>query len=256
MNHKVEYKDLLNAGVHFGHLTRKWNPKMKPYIFMERNDIHIIDLNKTKAALEHACEEIATLVRAGKKIMFVATKKQARDIVSGEAAKLKMPYVTERWLGGMLTNFGTVRKSIKKMSYIEKTMKDENMRKNLAKRERLMLSREKSKLEKVLGGISEQTRLPAALFVIDVKREHIAIKEANKLGIPIFAMVDTNSDPGVVNYPIPANDDAFKSIKIITEAIGKTIEEALLERKKDREEAKLKTAEKEKKALDQADIRK
>lgn len=251
MNNRVEYKDLLDAGVHFGHLTRKWNPKMAPYIFMERNDIHIIDLNKTQAALNEACDALTDLVRSGKKIMFVATKKQAKDIVATEAARLKMPYITERWLGGMLTNFSTVRKSLKKMSSIERMMKDETMKKNLAKRERLMLSREKDKLEKVLGGIADQTRLPAALFIVDVKREHIAVKEATKLGIPIFGIVDTNSDPDTVDYPIPGNDDAFKSIKIITEIVGKSIEEALLERKKDKEEAKLKSAEEEKKAVDE-----
>jgi len=251
MNNRVEYKDLLDAGVHFGHLTRKWNPKMAPYIFMERNDIHIIDLNKTQASLNEACEALADLVRSGKKIMFVATKKQAKEIVATEAARLKMPFITERWLGGMLTNFSTVRKSLKKMSTIERMMKDETVKKNLAKRERLMLSREKDKLEKVLGGIADQTRLPAALFIVDVKREHIAVKEATKLGIPIFGIVDTNSDPDTVDYPIPGNDDAYKSIKIITDVVGKAIEEALLERKKDKDDAKLKSAEAEKKAVDE-----
>ncbi len=250
-NQRVEYKELLDAGVHFGHLTRKWNPKMAPYIFMERNGIHIIDLNKTQAALNEACESLADLVRSGKKVMFVATKKQAKDIIAQEAERLKMPYISERWLGGMLTNFATVRKSLKKMASIERTMKDETMRKSLAKRERLMLSREKAKLEKVLGGIADQTRLPSALFIVDVKREHIAVKEAIKLGIPIYAMVDTNSDPDNIDFPIPANDDAYKSIKIVTEVIGKAIEEGLLERKKEKEETKLKTAEAEKKAVDE-----
>ncbi len=250
MDNKVEYKDLLDAGVHFGHLTRKWNPKMAPYIFMERNDIHIIDLNKTLAALDEACEAMTDLVRSGKKVMFVATKKQAKDIVASEANRLKMPYVTERWLGGMLTNFATVRKSLKKMATIERMMKDESVRSNLAKRERLMLQREKDKLERVLGGIADQSRLPSALFVVDVKREHIAIKEAQKLGIPVFGVVDTNSDPDLVDYVIPANDDAYKSIRIITEVIGKAIEEGLLERKKEKDDTKLKEAEDEKRAVD------
>lgn len=246
----LEYKELLDAGVHFGHLTRKWNPKMAPYIFMERNGIHIIDLNKTKASLEHAQEAIKNLVKQGRKVMFVATKKQAKEVVAEKAGSLKMPFVTERWLGGMLTNFATVRKSLKKMSSIDKLMKDEAFN-VLAKRERLMITRERAKLERVLGGIADQSRLPAALFIIDVKREHIAIKEANKLGIPVFAMVDTNSDPEGVDYIIPANDDAFKSISIITEAIGSAIEEGLSERKKEKEEANLKAAETEKKEADE-----
>ena len=191
---KLTYNDLLDAGVHFGHLTRKWDPKIAPYIFMERNGIHIIDLNKTMVCLEEAAEALNTVVRSGRKVMFVATKKQAKDIVAEEAKRLKMPYVTERWLGGMLTNFATIRKSLKKLSSIDKLMKDESYL-NLAKRERLMISREKEKLERTLGGIAELTRLPAALFVVDIKREHIAVKEAQKLNIPVFAMVDTNSNP-------------------------------------------------------------
>jgi len=246
---KLEYKDLLDAGVHFGHLTRKWNPKMAPYIFMERNGIHVIDLNKTLACLDAAANYMQNVVKSGRKIMFVATKKQAKQIVSAEAERLKMPYVTERWLGGMLTNFATVRKSIKKMSAIERLMKDEAF-KNLAKRERLMKQREKEKLEKVLGGIADQGRLPAALFVVDIKREHIAIKEAKKLNIPVIGMVDTNSDPESIDFPIPANDDAFKSISLITSVIGKAIEEGLMERKKEKDEAKMKQAEEEKKAVD------
>jgi small subunit ribosomal protein S2 len=233
----VKYKDLLDAGVHFGHLTRKWNPKMAPYIFMERNGIHIIDLNKTIQCLEDATKAIRQIVRSGRKVMFVATKKQAKEVVSQHAQNLNMPYVTERWLGGMLTNFSTIRKSLKKMSSIEKMMKEETY-KNLAKRERLMITREKAKLHRILGGISELTRLPAALFVVDVKNEHIAIKEAQKLNIPVFAMVDTNSDPGIVDFPVPSNDDAFKSITIITDAIGKAVEEGLMERKQDKEESK------------------
>ncbi len=232
----VEYKDLLDAGVHFGHLTRKWNPKMAPYIFMERNGIHIIDLNKTIECLDNATKAIRQVVRSGRKVMFVATKKQAKEVVTQHAQNLNMPYVTERWLGGMLTNFATIRKSLKKMTSIEKLMKEETY-KNLAKRERLMITREKEKLHRILGGIAELSRLPAALFVVDVKNEHIAIKEAQKLNIPVFAMVDTNSDPGSIDFPIPANDDAFKSITVITDAISKAIEEGLMERKNDKEEA-------------------
>jgi small subunit ribosomal protein S2 len=250
MSNKLEYKDLLEAGVHFGHLTRKWDPKMAPYIFMERNGIHVIDLNKTMACLEEAQDAIKGIVRSGKKIMFVATKKQAQTIVAEEAERLKMPFVTERWLGGMLTNFATIRKSLKKLSGIDKMMKDEAY-KNLAKREKLMLSREREKLERVLGGITDLTRLPAALFVVDIKREHIAIKEAQKLNIPVFAMVDTNSDPTQVDFPIPANDDAWKSITIITKAMGQAIEEALQERKKDKEDNKLQEEEEAKKQLDE-----
>lgn len=246
----LEYKTLLDAGVHFGHLTRKWNPKMAPYIFMERNGIHIIDLNKSLACLEEASRAIHQIVRSGRKVMFVATKKQAKEVVSEEAIRLNMPYVTERWLGGMLTNFATIRKSLKKMASIEKMMKEETYQ-NLAKRERLMITREKEKLHKVLGGIAELTRLPAALFVVDVKKEHIAVAEAMKLNIPVFAMVDTNSDPGNIDFPIPANDDAFKSIAVITTAIGRAIEEGLMERKKDKDDAKLKEEEAAKKKADE-----
>ena len=248
---KIKYNDLLDAGVHFGHLTRKWDPKMAPYIFMERNGIHIIDLNKTIVCLEDAASYIQGIVRSGRKVMFVATKKQAKNLVAEQAQRLKMPYVTERWLGGMLTNFSTIRKSLKKMSSIEKLMKDEAYQ-NLAKRERLMISREKAKLEKVLGGISELTRLPAALFVVDIKREHIAIKEAQKLNIPVIAMVDTNSNPELVDMPIPANDDAWKSIQLVTDFISKAVEEGLMERKKDKDEAKLAEEEKAKRQVDQA----
>ena len=246
----LKHKDLLDAGVHFGHLTRKWDPRMAPYIFMEKNGIHIIDLNKTLESLEEASNALRNIVRSGRKVMFVATKKQAKDIVSEEAKRLNMPFVTERWLGGMLTNFATIRKSLKKMSSIEKGMKDDSYL-NLAKRERLMINREKDKLERILGGIADLTRLPAALFVVDVKREHIAIKEAQKLNIPVFAMVDTNSDPTDIDFPIPANDDAFKSIDIITKAIGKVMEEALMERKKDKEESQRKEEEEAKKKVDE-----
>ncbi|MEO0330866.1 MAG: 30S ribosomal protein S2 [Bacteroidota bacterium] len=246
----IEYKDLLDAGVHFGHLTRKWNPKIAPYVFMERNGIHIIDLNKTLASLDEATHAVRNIVRSGRKIMFVATKKQAQEVVSEEAKRLRMPYVTNRWLGGMLTNFSTIRKSLRKLSSIDKMMKEEAYQ-NLAKRERLMLTREKEKLERVLGGISDLSRLPAALFVVDIKREHIAIKEAQKLNIPVIAMVDTNSDPTQVEHPIPANDDAFKSISLIVKHVGKAIEEGLLERKQQKEEAKLKEEEAKKKEVDE-----
>lgn len=241
----------MDAGVHFGHLTRKWNPKMAEYIYMENNGIHIIDLNKTLSCLEEATFAIRNIVRSGRKVMFVATKKQAKDVVTEEATRLNMPFVTERWLGGMLTNFATIRKSLKKLAQIEKMMRDEAYE-NLTKKEKLMMSREKSKLTKQLGGISDLNRLPAALFVIDVKREHIAVAEAQKLNIPVFAMVDTNSDPSDIDFPIPANDDAFKSISIITGYLGKAIEEALQERKKDKEEAGQKKEEEDKKKVDEA----
>jgi small subunit ribosomal protein S2 len=231
---KVEYKELLDAGVHFGHLSSKWHPKMAPYIFMEKNGIHIIDLHKTVACLDEACNAVKGMVRSGRKIMFVATKKQAKEIVASEADRLKMPFVTERWLGGMLTNFATVRKSLKKMSSIDRLMKEESFN-ALAKKERLMIMREREKLQRILGGIADQTRLPAALFIVDVKKEHIAIAEAQKLNIPVIAMVDTNSDPNTADFPIPANDDAYKSIAIITKAIAQAIEEGLQERKLDRE---------------------
>jgi small subunit ribosomal protein S2 len=224
---------------------------MAEYIYMENNGIHIIDLNKTLSCLEEATFAIRNIVRSGRKVMFVATKKQAKDVVTEEATRLNMPFVTERWLGGMLTNFATIRKSLKKLAQIEKMMKDEAYE-NLTKKEKLMMSREKSKLTKQLGGISDLNRLPAALFVIDVKREHIAVAEAQKLNIPVFAMVDTNSDPSDIDFPIPANDDAFKSISIITGYLGKAIEEALQERKKDKEEAGQKKEEEDKKKVDEA----
>ena len=246
---KLEYKDLLDAGVHFGHLTRKWDPRMSPYIFMEKNGIHIIDLNKTLVCLDEASNAIKQIVRSGKKVMFVATKKQAKDLVATEAKRLNMPFVTERWLGGMLTNFATIRKSLKKMSGLDKLMKEEAY-KNLAKKERLMVSRQKDKMEDVLGGIADLSRLPAALFIVDIKREHIAIAEAKKLGIPVFALVDTNSNPNEVDFPIPANDDAFKSVSLLVKAFGAAIEEGLSERKKDKEEAKLSEEEEAKKAVD------
>ena len=247
---KLEHKDLLDAGVHFGHLTRKWNPAMAPFIFMEKNGIHIIDLHKTLTCLEDATEAMKAVVRSGRKVMFVATKKQAKEVVEQEALRLNMPYVTERWQGGMLTNFATIRKSLKKMAGMEKLMKEEAYQ-NLAKRERLMISRAKDKLEKVLGGISDLNRLPAALFVVDIKREHIAIAEAQKLNIPVFGIVDTNSDPSKIDYPIPGNDDAFKSIKLITNYVGQALEEGLAERKKDKEEQAQAEEQAAKKAADE-----
>ncbi len=248
---KLAYNDLLEAGVHFGHLTRKWDPRMAPFIFMERNGIHIIDLNKTLSSIDEASSALSRVVRTGRKILFVATKKQAKEIVSDEAKRLNMPFVTERWLGGMLTNFATIRRSLKKMSGMDKKMKEDSF-KNLAKRERLMVNREKEKLQKVLGGIADLTRLPAALFIIDIKREHIAVKEAQKLNIPVFAMVDTNSNPELVDFPIPGNDDAFKSISIVTRAIGSAIEQGLNERLKDKEETRLKQEAENKKKLDES----
>ena len=252
---QIEYKDLLDAGVHFGHLTRKWDPRMAPYIFMEKNGIHIIDLNKTVAALEEASNAMKGIVRSGRKVMFVATKKQAQEIVSEEARRLKMPYVTDRWQGGMLTNFATIRKSLKKMQTLEKLLKDEETVKGIAKRERLSRTRDKEKLERVLGGIADLTRLPAALFVVDVKREHIAVAEAHRLGIPVFAICDTNSNPEAVDFAIPANDDAYKSISLITLAIGKAIEEGLMERKQDKDDQRVQEEEEAKRNEDLAQAR-
>ena len=239
---QTTYKDLLEAGAHFGHLTRKWDPKMAPYIFMEKNGIHIIDLNKTLVSLDYAAQAIRNIAKSGRKIMFVATKKQAQEIVTTEAERLKMPFVTDRWLGGMLTNFATVRKSLKKMATIDKMVKENTAYAALAKREKLMMERERAKLDRVLGGIADLGRLPAALFVVDVKREHIAVKEAQKLGIPVFAICDTNSNPELVQFPIPANDDASKSIQLIVGVIGKAIEDGLSERKVDKEDADRKEA--------------
>lgn len=232
---RTTYQELLDAGVHFGHLTRKWDPKMAKYIFMERSGIHIIDLNKTLTKLEEASSAIKQIVKSGRKILFVATKKQAKDIIAEAAKNTNMPYVTERWLGGMLTNFATVRKSIKKMSNIDKMTKDGTYA-VLSKKEKLMIQRERVKLENLLGGIADLNRLPAALFIVDVKKEHIAVSEALKLNIPTFAMVDTNSDPTNIDFPIPANDDATKSISLIASVIAKAIQEGLEERKRDKEE--------------------
>ncbi len=232
---RTTYQDLLDAGVHFGHLTRKWDPKMAPYIFMERNGIHIIDLNKTLTKLEEGAAAIKQIVKSGRKVLFVSTKKQAKDIVAEQAKSVGMPYVTERWLGGMLTNFATVRKSIKKMSNIDKMTQDGTYD-VLSKKEKLMIQRERIKLESLLGGIADLNRLPAALFLVDVKKEHIAVAEALKLNIPTFAMVDTNSDPSNIDFPIPANDDATKSITLITDIIIKAIQEGLEERKREKDE--------------------
>ena len=232
---RTTYQDLLDAGVHFGHLTRKWDPKMAPYIFMERNGIHIIDLNKTLTKVEEGAAAIKQIVKSGRKVLFVSTKKQAKDIVAEQAKSVGMPYVTERWLGGMLTNFATVRKSIKKMSNIDKMTQDGTYD-VLSKKEKLMIQRERIKLESLLGGIADLNRLPAALFLVDVKKEHIAVAEALKLNIPTFAMVDTNSDPSNIDFPIPANDDATKSITLITDIIIKAIQEGLEERKREKDE--------------------
>jgi small subunit ribosomal protein S2 len=246
---RTTYQDLLDAGVHFGHLTRKWNPKMAQYIFMERNGIHIIDLNKTLVRVEEAAAAIKQIVKSGRKVLFVSTKKQAKDIVAEFARSVNMPYVTERWLGGMLTNFATVRKSIKKMTNIDKMAKDGTYD-ILSKKEKLMIQRERIKLETLLGGIADLNRLPAALFLIDVKKEHIAVTEALKLNIPTFAMVDTNSDPSNIDFPIPANDDATKSISLITGIIIQAIIEGLEERKQEKDAETDKEAAAEKAKVD------
>ena len=236
-------KDLLDAGVHFGHLTRKWNPRMAPYIFMEQNGIHIIDLKKTESRLEEAKAAAKNIAKSGRRILFVSTKKQAKEIVSTEAAKAGMPHATERWLGSMLTNFQTVRRSIKRMQVIDKMATDGTFER-LNKKERLMLDREKIKLARVLGGIEEMTKLPGALFVVDIKREHLAISEAQRLGIPVIALVDTNSDPTLVNYPIPGNDDASKSIELIVSELASAISEGTAARKKEKQVEEAKNQEK------------
>ena len=232
---KIEVKELIDAGVHFGHLTRKWNPNMSPYIYMERNGIHIINLYKSIVKIEEATKALKKIVVSGRKILFVATKKQAKDIVAEKVSKINMPYITERWPGGMLTNFITIRKAVKKMTAIDK-MKADGTFNTLSKKERLQVDRLRSKLEKNLGSISEMTRLPGALFVVDTMREHIAIREAKKLNIPIFAMVDTNSDPKEIDFVIPSNDDASKSIEKILSIVTNSIADALEQRKKDKEE--------------------
>ncbi len=234
---RTNFDQLLEAGCHFGHLRRKWNPAMAPYIFMERNGIHIIDLHKTVAKIDEAAEALKGIAKSGKKILFVATKKQAKEIVAEKAASVNMPYVNERWAGGMLTNFPTIRKAVKKMTNIDKLMNDGTFS-NLSKRELLQISRQRAKLEKNLGSIADLTRLPAALFVIDVMKEHIAVKEANRLGIPVFAIVDTNSDPRKADYIIPANDDAKDSIETILNACCGAIAEGLEERKAEKADEK------------------
>lgn len=234
---RVNFEELLDAGCHFGHLKRKWNPAMAPYIFMEKNGIHIIDLYKTMDKVDEACNAAKQIAKSGRKILFVATKKQAKETVSTMVKNVGMPYVTERWPGGMLTNFFTIRKAVKKMSDIDRMIEGPEF-KNISKREKLQIQRERAKLEKNLGSISDLSRLPAAVFIVDVMKEHIALAEARKLAIPIFAIVDTNSNPNMVDFPIPANDDASKSIAIILKAVCDAISEGLIEREmnKDAEE--------------------
>lgn len=227
---RTNFEELLEAGCHFGHLKRKWNPAMAPYIFMERNGIHIIDLHKTAAKIDEAAAAAKQIAKSGRKILFVATKKQAKEIIAEKAAAIGMPYITERWAGGMLTNFPTIRKAIKKMSTIDKMQTDGTFD-NISKREKLQITRQREKLEKNLGSIADLTRLPSAIFVVDVMKEHIAVKEAQKLGIPVFAIVDTNSSPHGIDFVIPANDDATKSIEIIVNAICDAIQEGIEERK-------------------------
>ena len=234
---RTNFDQLLQAGCHFGHLRRKWNPAMAPYIFMERNGIHIIDLNKTVAKVDEAAEALKEIAKTGKKILFVATKKQAKDTVAEKAASINMPYVNERWAGGMLTNFPTIRKAVKKMTNIDKLMNDGTFS-NLSKRELLQISRQRAKLEKNLGSIADLSRLPVALFVVDVMKEHIAVKEANRLGIPVFGIVDTNSDPKNIDYVIPANDDAKDSVEAILTAVCGAIAEGIEERKAEKADDK------------------
>ncbi len=241
---RTSIKELLDAGVHFGHLKRKWNPNMAPYIFMERNGIHIIDLEKTVVKMDEAAAALKQIAKSGRKILFVATKKQAKEIVADTIKKINMPYVTERWPGGMLTNFPTIRKAVKKMATIDK-MASEGTFSNLSKREKLQITRQRAKLEKNLGSIADLTRLPAAVFVVDISKEYIAVREAIRLSIPVFAMVDTNSDPTIIDFPIPANDDASKSISLIINIVATAIQEGLVERKLERDNE---IVEKEKKA--------
>ncbi len=227
---RVTVQQLLDAGCHFGHLKRKWNPHMAPYIFMERNGIHIIDLQKTQVKLDEAAQAIKQITKSGRKVLFVATKKQAKDIIAEKVGAINMPYVTERWPGGMLTNFQTIRKAVKKMATIDKMATDGTFD-NMSKREKLQVNRQRAKLEKTLGSISDMARLPAALFVIDIMKEHIAVAEARRLNIPVFGMVDTNSDPESIDFPIPANDDAANSIALIVDVVSQAIQEGLNERK-------------------------
>lgn len=227
----LKYKDFINSGVHFGHMAKKWNPNMSPFILMKKYGIHIIDIRKTLIYLNKAALAIKFIIQSGKKIMFIATKKQIKNFIKEESLKLNMPYITERWLGGMLTNFFTIKKLLKKMFFIDKIIK-ENSYQNFAKREKLMLIRKKNKLEKLLGGISSLVKLPSALFIIDINKEHIAVKEAQKVGIITFAIVDTNVNPNLINYPIPGNDDSFKSVSLIIKYISSIIQEAIDYRKK------------------------
>ena len=234
---RTSFEELLEAGAHFGHLKRKWNPNMAPYIFTEKKGIHVIDLNKTIVKLDDAANAMKQIAKSGRKILFVATKKQAKDIVAEKVKEINMPFVTERWSGGMLTNFATIRKAIKKMAQIDK-MEGDGTLKNLSKRERLQISRQRAKLEKNLGSIAELTRIPSAIFIVDVLNEKIAVAEAIKLGITTFAIVETNSDPSKIDFPIPANDDATKSISLIMDVVTKAIAEGLSERKNDRDKQK------------------
>jgi small subunit ribosomal protein S2 len=251
---RTNFKELLDAGVHFGHLKRKWNPAMAPYIFMERNGIHIIDLEKTVIKIDEAASAMKHIAKSGKKVLFVATKKQAKEIVAEKVKAVNMPYVTERWPGGMLTNFPTIRKAVKKMSSIDKMATDGTFL-NLSKRERLQVTRQRAKLEKTLGSIIDLTRLPSALFIVDVTKEHIAVREAKRLGIPVFAMVDTNSDPSDIEFPIPAKDDASKSIALIIGILCQAIEEGLNERKTEKDkEPQLKDKKIMRKELETKDI--
>jgi len=237
MTKKTDYKDLLEAGVHFGHLRRKWHPKMAPYIFMEKNGIHIIDLNKTAAKLDEAASAMKQIAKSGKKILFVATKKQAKDVLEKHVKPTGMPYVTERWPGGMLTNFATIRKAVRKMSTIDEMVKDGTFE-ILSKRERLQIQRQRAKLERDLGSIADLNRLPSALFIVDIMKEHIAVAEARKLNIPTFAIVDTNSNPTQVDFPIPANDDAAKSIDMLLSVVCQAVNEGLEERQAERDKNK------------------
>ena len=227
---RTNFDQLLEAGAHFGHLKRKWNPAMAPYIYMERNGIHIIDLNKTAIKIEEAAEALKNLARSGRKILFVGTKKQAQEVIAAHAQEIGMPYITERWAGGMLTNFPTIRKAVKKMGQIDKMMTDGTLE-NVSKREKLQITRQREKLEKNLGSIADMTRLPSAIFVVDVMEEHIAVAEANRLGIPVFGIVDTNSNPNNIDFVIPANDDATKAIDVVLGAVCEAIKEGLEERK-------------------------
>ncbi len=226
---KPTYNQMLESGVHFGHLKRKWNPKMRPYIFKEHKGVHLIDLNRTSECLDKAASALKQIAKSGRKIMFVATKKQARDVITQLAQSVNMPYVTERWLGGMMTNFATIRRSVKKMNNIERMLTDTSIT-NITKKERLTLSRERAKMDRVLGGIAALNRLPSAIFVVDTIHEHLALKEAEKLGVRTFAMVDTNSDPNEVDFPIPSNDDSSKSIALIASYLANAIKEGLSER--------------------------